>query len=148
MAIAFLTPPYHNEHICRAAKVKIQLLRRSDGATSEPHNFEYIPIFLIGLQRIFLAFKLIVFFTKYISNFTDVPDFNLMHQKRDDETLLSDILQLQDSCNLENLILPIYIDSDFNSLKFTDISEKYSAHEEAHLSQANDILNLPSFDSE
>lgn len=51
VAIAFLTPPYHNENICRAAKVQVQLLRRSDGATSDPHSFEYLPIFLIGLKK-------------------------------------------------------------------------------------------------
>ena len=51
VAIAFLTPPYHDESICRAAKVQIQLLRRSDGATSDPHIFEYLPILVIGLQR-------------------------------------------------------------------------------------------------
>lgn len=58
MAIAFLTPPYHNENICRAAKVQVQLLRRSDGATSESHIFEYLPIFLIGLQSMKMALEL------------------------------------------------------------------------------------------
>lgn len=58
VAIAFLTPPYHNENIGRAAKVQVQLLRRSDGATSESHNFEYLPIFLIGLQSIKIALKM------------------------------------------------------------------------------------------
>lgn len=38
-------------------------------------------------------------------HFTDVPDFSVMHQKKDDETLLSDILQLQDSCNFNYGIL-------------------------------------------
>lgn len=58
VAIAFLTPPYHTENICHAAKVQVQLLRRSDGATSIPHSFEYLPIFLIGLQSIRIALEL------------------------------------------------------------------------------------------
>ena len=35
----------------------------------------------------------------------------------------------------------------FVFIEFTDISEKYSAHEDAHLNEDAVILNLPSFDS-
>lgn len=46
VAIAFRTPPFHNLKIENPALVKIQLYRKSDQATSEPLNFEYLPSYM------------------------------------------------------------------------------------------------------
>ncbi|XP_073824998.1 uncharacterized protein isoform X2 [Musca autumnalis] len=43
-AIAFKTPRYHTIDITEPAKVFIQLKRPSDGVTSEPLPFEYVPL--------------------------------------------------------------------------------------------------------
>ncbi|XP_059489897.1 embryonic polarity protein dorsal-like isoform X2 [Neocloeon triangulifer] len=43
-AIPFRTPAYSNIHVQSEVKVKIQLVRPSDGACSEPRDFTYLPL--------------------------------------------------------------------------------------------------------
>lgn len=44
VAICFKPPRYHNSELSDSVKVLVQLKRPSDGATSEPVPFEYLPV--------------------------------------------------------------------------------------------------------
>ncbi|XP_073824982.1 embryonic polarity protein dorsal-like isoform X1 [Musca autumnalis] len=68
-AIAFKTPRYHTIDITEPAKVFIQLKRPSDGVTSEPLPFEYVP--LDSGRKRFLDLR---------RNLKRKPDYDIFHE--------------------------------------------------------------------